>query len=203
MTIIIDNFSIGVKEWLPVTDLAYFAVDVVDHTYSVSTSGTYFLHDGQAVVTSYSGIADGYRCYYYPVDVYSSGTINITIHAENDNSETEEEEYHLLYGYNVKFDQIVDWGYNSTVVTTIEAENLAYCPNTEGEAFYFETADLHSTDLGASIVGLKSVDLGATIYPQSKFFFYGRTYTITISGVKDYHGNKMSEFSFNFTIENE
>ena len=203
MTIIIDNFSIGVKEWLPVTDLAYFAVDVVDHTYSVSTSGTYFLHNGQAVSTSHSGIADGYRCYYYPIDVYSSGTINITIHAENDNSETAEEEYHLLYGYNVKFDQIVDWGYNSTVVTTIEAKNLAYCPNTEGEAFYFETADLHSTDLGASIVGLKSVDLGAAIYPQSKFFFYGRTYTITISGVKDYHGNEMTEFSFDFTIENE
>lgn len=203
MTIIIDNFSIGVKEWLPVTDLAYFAVDVVDHTYGISTSGTYFLHDGQAVATSYSGIADGYRCYYYPVDVYSSGTINITMHAENDNSETEEEEYHLLYGYNVKFDQIVDWGYNSTVVTTIEAKNLVYCPNAEGEAFYFETADLHSTDLGANIVGLESVDLGATIYPQSKFFFYGRTYTMTISGVKDYHGNEMSEFNFSFTIENE
>ena len=203
MTILIDNFSIDAEEWLPVVDLVSFYVDVVDHDNNITTSGTYFLHDGQIVSTSHSGIVDGYRCYYNPTDVYSSGTITITIHAENDVVETKEENYYLLYGYNVEFNELVDWGHKSTVVVVADAKNLAFCPNTESEAFYFETADLTSYDLGATIKAVESVDLNATIYPQNTFFFYGRSYTITISGIKDFYGNEMQEFSFDFTIKNE
>jgi len=201
MTILIDNFSIGVEEWLPITDLVSFIVDVIDHEHNITTSGTYFLHGGQIVLTSHSGISDGYRCYYYPPTI--SGGINLTIHAENDVSEIKEENYYLLYGYNCKFNELIDWGPKREVVITADAKNLAFCPNTESEAFYFETADLHSYDLGATIKAVESVDLNAIIYPQNTFFFYGRTYTIKISGIRDFTGNEMSDFNFSFTIENE
>jgi hypothetical protein len=202
MTILIDNFSIGVEEWLPVTDLIAFSVDVVDLSYPISTSGTYFLHDGTVVPTVLSGILNGYRAYYAPISVASSGTITITIHAENTNSGIREQNYYLLYGYHVEFNELIDWGPKSTVVTSVKASNLAFCPNTEGEAVYFETRDLESYNLGASILPIESVDLGATIYPQSTFFFYGRTYTITVSGVKDFGGNELEPVVFSFTIEN-
>jgi len=204
MTILIDNFSIGVEEWLPVVDLASFAVDVVDHVHGITTSGTYFLHGGQIVPTSYSGISGGYRCSYYPTNVCNtSGTITITIHAENNNSETKEEDYYLLCGYHVEFEELIDWGPKKEVIITMDAKNLAFCPNTESEAFYFETAELHSRDLNATLQAVEYVDLNATIYPQSTFFFYGRTYTITINGIRDFAGNEMPESTFSFTIENE
>jgi len=202
-TIFIDNFSIGVEEWILEPDLNYFAVDVVDPTHGISTSGTYFIHDGQIVSTTHSGMSGGYRCYYTPSGVYSDGTINLTMHAENTVNEVRELTFHLLYGYNLEFEKLIDWGPKTEVVTTIQASNLAFCPNTEGDSFYFETEELPSYDLGAFIEGVvKHVDLGATIYPQSTFFFYDRTYTITVSGVKDFHGNIMDTYTFSFRVEN-
>jgi hypothetical protein len=205
MTIVIDNFLLGVEEWTSVSDLNYFAVDVVETAsgVSISTSGTYFIHDGQIVSTTHSGIPDGYTCYYTPSGVYSDGTIDLTIHAENTVSGVEEQTFHLLYGYNLRFDELIDWGPNTEVITTIKASNLAFCPNTEAESFYFETRDLYSYDLNATIVGVvKHSDLGAVIYPQNTFFFYDRTYTVTISGVRDYHGNEMEPYIFSFRVEN-
>jgi hypothetical protein len=201
MPILIDNFSMGVEEWLPVSDLVYFSADAVDYSYNISTSGTYFIHDGEAVTTTFSGIDYGYRFYYYPGSVYASGIINITLHAENDNSEVEEESFYLLYGYNCKLDEVIDWGYNSTVVITGRARNQVTCPNEVGESSYFETRDLWSVDLGATIRPVDSVDLGATIYPQSTAFFYSRTFKITINGIKDFNGNVMDPYIFTFTIE--
>jgi hypothetical protein len=202
MTILIDNFSIGVEDWVEAANLTY-SVDVIETASGVqiSTSGTYFIDDGTIAPTTFSGITDGYTCYYTPSGVLASGTITLTIHAENTASGVEEQNFHLLYGYNCFFNEIVDWGPKNEVVITIEAKNEAFCPNLEGEAFYFETEDYTSYDLGASIVPIGSVDLGATIRPQNTFFFYGRTYTITVSGVKDYHGNEMDPYIFNFTIE--
>lgn len=201
-TILIDNFSMGVEEWISESDLSYFAVDVVDSTYGISTSGTYFIHDGQVVSTTHSGMPGGYRCYYTPSGVYSDGTINLTMHAENTANEVRELTFHLLCGYNLEFEELIDWGPKTEVVTTVQASNLAFCPNTEGDAFYFETKDLYSCDLGAIIYPIGSADLGATIYPQSTAFFYGQTYTITVSGVKDYHGNIMDTYTFSFRVEN-
>jgi len=200
MTILIDNFSIGVEEWLQIVDLVSFSVDVVDQVHNITTSGTYFLHNGEIVLTTYSGISDGYRCYYYPPTI--SGAVSLTIHAENNNGDVKEEDYYLLYGYNVKFNELIDWGPKREVVIWAQVKNEAFCPNVETDAFYFETADLHSYDLGATIKAVESVDLNATIYPQNTFFFYGRSYTVIIYGIKDFYGNEMSDFNFSFTIEN-
>lgn len=201
MTIVIDNFSIGVEDWVQVSDLNYFAVDVMDAAHGISTSGTYFIHDGQVVSTTHSGISGGYICYYTPSGVYSDGTIDLTIHAENTASGVSEQTFHLLYGYNVKFEELVDWGPNVQVDIRAQASNLVRCPNTVAEGFYFITADLRAVNLGATIRAIESVDLGAKIYPQSTAFFYGETYTVTISGVKDFAGNIMDPYTYTFTIE--
>jgi len=202
MTIVIDNFSLGVEDWISVSNLNYFAVDVVDPTYGINASDTYFVHDGQVVSTTHSGITGGYTCYYTPSGVYSDGTIDLTIHAENTVSGVEEQTFHLLYGYNVSFNELIDWGPKTEVITTVQASNIAFCPNIEAKSFYFETADLWSTDLNATIYPVGSVDLGAVIFPQNTFFFYGQTYTITVSGVLDYHGNTMDPYTFSFRVEN-
>jgi hypothetical protein len=202
MTISINNFSLGVGEWTPLpstSGIFYFSVDVTDDLWSITTSQ--FIRDGASVTTSFSGIAGGYRCYYYPDSLVSSGVIDLTMHAGNNHWEFLDSTFHLLYGYHCSFDELVDWGPNQTVITTVEASNLAFCPNIEGEAFYFQTKDYESINLGATIRSVESVNLGATIYPQNTFFFYGRTYMVTISGVKDFSGNEMASYVVSFTIE--
>jgi len=201
MTIVIDNFSIGVEDWISVSDLNYFAVDVVDTTHGISASGTYFVHDGQAAITTHSGILNGFTCYYTPSGVYSDGIIDLTIHAENTISGVAEQTFHLLYGYNAKFEEWVDWGPHVQVDIRAQASNSVRCPNTVGEGFYFVTRDLESVNLGATITAIEYVDLGAKIYPQSTAFFYGETYTVTISGVRDWYNNIMDPYTFSFTIE--
>lgn len=201
MSILIDNFSMEVEEWLPVADLGSFSVDAVDHVNNITTSGTYFIHDGVQVTTTFSGITDGYRMFYTPVDVSSSGVISLVAHVQNDVLETAEQAFYLLYGYNAKFEEWVDWGPYVQVDIKVQASNSVRCPNTVGEGFYFITADLEAVNLGATIVAIESVDLGAKIYPQSTAFFYGETYTVTVSGVKDFAGNIMEPYTYSFTIE--
>jgi len=202
MTILIDNFSMGLDTYTALSGLEYFAVDVVDHDNSISTSGTYFLLDGEVVPTNLSGISDGYRVYYYVDSPSLSGTVVLTIWAENDILETVTNSYTFLLGYRLEFNDYIDWGPRNTVITTVRASNTAFCPNLVGASTYFETVDYESRDLGAYISGTASVNLGAQIYPQNTFFFYGRTYTITVVGVKDFSGNIMDPITFSFTIEN-
>ena len=203
MSILIDNFSMEVEEWLPVADLGSFSVDAVETASGVgiSTSGTYFIHDGQIVSTTYSGITGGYTCYYTPSGVYSDGTIDLTIHVEKTASGVSEQTFYLLYGYNAIFEDWVGWGPNVQVDIRAQASNSVRCSNTVGEGFYFITADLEAVNLGATIRAIESVDLGAKIYPQSTAFFYGETYTGTISGVTDFAGNIMDPYTYMFMIE--
>jgi len=129
MAIVIGNFSIDIEEWVVASGIN-FSVEVIETAsgVNISTSGTYFVHDGSPVPTSFSGISGGYRCYYYPTSVYSDGTIDLTIHSENTVSGVREQTFHLLYGYYCEFDELVDWGPNTEVITTIEATNLLILP---------------------------------------------------------------------------
>ena len=201
MTILIDNFSLGVEDWIATSELGLFSVDTVDYVNNITTSGTYFVHNGSQVVTTFSGIANGYRMFYEPSDVTSSGIIVLTAHVQNDILEVEEQSFYLLYGYNLKFEEIIDWGPVTRVDIRAQATNLVLCPNTVAEGFYFTTVDLVSKNLGAIIQIIEAINLSASIRPQSSTFFYGRTYTITISGVKDFTGNEMDPYIFTFTIE--
>jgi len=201
MTILIDNFSIGIGEWTLVSDLVSFSVDATDATFGITTTGTYFLRDGQQVTTTFSGITDGYKMFYSPASVVSSGTITLTAHVTNTISGTAEQDFSLLYGFNLLFDGLVNWGPLRVVDTLVQGTNTVLCPNTEGEGFIFTTADLLSVDLGATITPIEFVDLSATIYPQSTSFFYAKTFTVTVSGVKDFSGNQMEPYILTFTIE--
>ena len=78
---------------------------------------------------------------------------------------------------------------------------MAFCPNSNTAAFYFTTRDLEAVNLGATIQPVISKDLGATIYPQSTYYFYGRTFKVTVEGVKDFAGNELAPFEYEFIIE--
>jgi hypothetical protein len=201
MTLLIDNFSMDIGDWTPTADFTQFYADVTDDIYTVVSGGTYFLREGVQVTTTYSGITNGYRIFYDPDSLTASGVITITVRGENNNSDVEIENYYLLYGYNLKFEDVVDWGINQEVVVWAQATNEVQCPNTEATAFHFITKDYEYRDLSATIAATESVDLGATIYPQSTTIFYSKTYTITVSGIRDYSGNIMDPYEFTFTIE--
>ena len=124
-----------------------------------------------------------------------------TTHAQNITGDIIENTYSLLYGYDLDFTSLVDWSYNKTIAIWATASNLAHCVNKEADAFYFKTKDLWARDLGISITPVGCVDLGATLNTVGKHFYYGGTYTITISGVKDFQGNEMEKQEYIFTIE--
>jgi len=201
----IGDLSMAVEEWRYTSSVGPLYVDVTANLLShiISSTESHFELDGVPVSTTLSGIPYGYRLFYNPSpnDLVASGTITLTVHAESLDGAVIEKDFHLLYGYHAVFDEVIDWGPNKDVVIIVEAMNEVFCPNTESDAFYFQTSDLASSDLSASIAAIGSVDLGATIYPQNKFFFYGRTYTVTVSGVKDFAGNVMPAQTFTFTIE--
>jgi hypothetical protein len=191
----------GVEEWITTSDLGSFSVDAVDYVNNITTSGTYFVHNGSQVTTTFSGITNGYRMFYDPFDITSSGVIVLTAHIQNDILEIEEQDFYLLYGYNLIFEETSDWGPVTQVDIRAQATNSVLCPNTVAEGFYFTTVDLVSRNLTASIQTIEPVNLGADIYPQSTAFFYGKTYTVTISGVKDWYNNVMEPYTYSFTIE--
>lgn len=196
----VGDFFLGLEEHTSASSIAW--VDITDGLYTIDTANSYFLVDGVRVTVTFSGIQDGYRMLYDPSnDFYSRGGVVYTAHAENTIGDVIENDYQLLYGYDVDFTGLVDWGYNKTIAVWATAKNLAYCPNVEADAFYFKTKDLWATNLGASILPIGYVNLGATLYPQGKVFYYGGTYTITVSGVRDFHGNEMVQQSFTFTVE--
>ncbi len=85
------------------------------------------------------------------------------------------------------------------------AENLASCPNTGVDAYFFTTAPKFGKDLGATIVGQpwSEDNLSAEITPTTDtIYFYGKTFRIEIRA-KDFAGNVMEPFTFEFKIEDE
>lgn len=203
MALEVSNFSLGINQWELLDGGITLSADVIDDTYIVVVSGTYFLHNDDQVSTLFSAIPNGYRVSYSPSNLTSSGTIYIKVHAQNNNSEIYEKTYELLYGYRVSYEEQIDWGPKKDIHIQSTAMNTSLCPNIEGAAFYFQTRDLPGFNLPASISAIQYKDLNATLYPQSTFFFYGKTYSVTISGVKDYHGNEMPPYTFSFTIKDE
>ena len=199
--ILVGNFSIDVEEWVSLSSLTSFCVDVFGQaSCPISTSGTHFIIDDLSIATTYSGIDDGYRfCCSAPTTI--SGAITVIIHIENECGEVKEQDFNLLFGYRVEFTEYTDWGPNQSITVWSSAGNEVVCPNTETFATYFQTKDLESRNLGAYIYPTGSADLGAEIVPQTKAFLPGFSYRITVSGIKDYSGNEMDTIEFNFIIE--
>lgn len=199
-SIYIRDFFLDVEEFTTASASAW--VDLVDYVHTIDTDRTYFLVDDIRVPVVFSDIENGKRMYYDPPnDFYKKGSIVYTAHLTNDMNDVVERKYYLLFGYDVSVPSLIDWGVKEDVVVWTKAGTLSYCVNTETASYYFVTADLWARNLGATIYPVGYVDLGATLYPQNKVFYYGQTYKITISGVRDFYGNKMCTQTYTFTIE--
>lgn len=179
-------------------------VDVIDYLWEIDVDNTYIMVNDVVVSgTTFSGIDNGYRVYYNPPGDFSHEDVfTYTLHAQNIVGDVLENSYNLLYGYNVSFNEFLDWGPNKKVDILTNIDNNAYCLNTAAESFYFITKDLQAINLVSKIIPIVPLDLGSTIRTQGKVFYYGETYHITVSGIKDYAGNELSPITYSFTIEN-
>lgn len=176
-------------------------IDIIDYMWPIDTTNSYFEIDGIQVAVTFSGIPNGQRMFYDPPnDFDADGTITYTAHAQNSMGDIREQNYYLLYGYNIVFNEIVDWGANKQIDIIAKAKNEAFCPQGSSDAFYFRTRDLHSLELGSIIKPVEPLDLGSSLRTQSTAFYYGKTYTVTVSGIKDFAGNVLSPFNYSFTI---
>lgn len=206
----ITNFSLDIGEYT--TASGYISVDVLDDVYGVSVSGTYFKVDGEQVPVTFSGIDNGYRMFYDPVDDFSSlnGSTIFTARAENSNGDILEEDYYLTFGYLVEYENHprigMNYDYNTKVTVRITAENYASCPKLSSDGHRFVTEQRKNVDLGASIVGMFHADdvsnLSAEIYPVSTAYFYGKTFEVVIEA-KDFAGNIMEPFVLTYRIEDK
>lgn len=196
-----SDFFIEQDKFTTASSIAW--VDVIDYLYPINTDNTYLTVDGtMASGIWFEDIPNGKRLYYDPLDdFYSDGVLTYSLHAESSIGEVEEKDFYLLYGYNLEPNEVVDWGPNKNVIVRVEAQNLVFCPNTEGEAFNFKTSDLKSINLKCTIRPVGYVDLPIKISPQSTVFYYGKTYTVKVKNVKDFAGNIMPDFEYTFTIE--
>ena len=204
----ITNFSLDIGEYT--TASGYISVDVLDDVYGITTSGTYFKVDGEIVPVTFSGIENGYRMFYDPIDDFSSlnGPTIFTARAENSNGDTLEEDFYLTFGYLVEYVNYKrigqDYGYNTKVTVRVTAENYASCPKLSSDGHRFITEQRKNVDLGASIIGMFHADdvsdLSAEIYPQSTAYFYGKTFEVVINA-KDFAGNVTPSFILTYKIE--
>ena len=201
-SLFVGNFFIELHKFTTADTTAW--IDLIDYLYPINTNNTcLYINGTMASGIYFEDIPDGKRLLFNPLDdFYSDGVLLYTVHVENIMGEVEEKDYYLLYGYNLQLNEVVDWGPHNKIIVRIAASNLAFCPNIEGEAFDFVTVDLESINLGFSIQPVGYVDLPIQISPQSKAFFYGRTYTIRLKNVKDFAGNIMPDLEYTFTIEN-
>ena len=178
-------------------DLVDFLYPIVDNSISITIDGI------EQELVDIDSVDNTKRVYFDPNnDFYSPGEIVVNVYAESSIGEVLDEDFILLYGYNIVPSTAMYFKPNSTVVVRGQASNEAFCPNKESLAFYFKTVDYDSFNLKMSIFPTKPVDISMSIYPQSTTFFYGNTYTVTISGIKDFSGNELEPFDYSFTIEN-
>lgn len=204
----ITNFSLGIGEHTTASE--YISVDVLDDVYGVSVSGTYLKVGDQTVPVTFSGIDNGYRIFYDPVDDFSTlnGPTVFTVHAENENDDILEELFYLTFGYIVEYDNKprigVDFDYNTKVTVRVTAENYASCPKITADGHRFITEHRENVDLGATIVGIFHADdvsnLAAKIYPESTAYYYGKEFTVVINA-KDFANNAMEPFVLRYRIE--
>jgi len=202
----ISNFSLDEGEYSSATGTV--CVDVTDDVYNVVTSGTYFIIDETVASGVFTPITDGYRMCYDPIDNFASilGATTLTVHAQNDNGGILERDFYVTSGYSVEYDnETQDYGFDSTVVVRMAAENFASCPLTNTDAYWFTTVQKVTDNLTATIRGVpwSELNLGASIVPQTDtIYFYGKVFTIEIRA-KDFAGNEMPSYTFEFQIEDK
>lgn len=201
MTINIEDFSVSLDDWVTVEDPIVFYSEVTAPAVSgIDPTATYYSVNGIQIPTTVTGTGINYTISSDPVIV--SGSIDLLLHVENYVSEVVEKDYSFLFGYSVTSSEVVDWGANREIVISAYASNTAICPNAERYTTYFTTREYDTVDIKSYILPAGWANISSTIEPQTMQFLYGNTYTITVSGIKDYSNNILPEFSWEFTIEN-
>jgi len=195
------DFFIDRDNYTTASSIAW--VDIVDYLYPINTDETFlYVDDVLASGIYFEDIPNGKRLYYDPLnDFYTDGVLTYSIHSENIMGEVEDKDFYLLYGYDLRINEVLDWGPNENVLVRAEAQNLVFCPGLAGEAYDFTTVDLESINLRCFITPVGWEDLNFKITPQSTVFFYGKTYTVRLENVKDFAGNIMPDLEYTFTIE--
>ena len=206
----ITNFSLDAGEYTAASE--YISVDVLDDIYGVVISGTYFEVDGEQLPVTFSGIDDGYRMFYNPINDFDTldGPTTFTVHAENGNMDELEELFYLTFGYIVEYYNRprIDAGfdYNTKVTVRVTAENYASCPKITSDGHRLIVEHRKNADLGASIVGMFHADdvsnLSAEIYPKSTAYFYGEIFTVIINA-KDFANNIIDPIILRYKIEDK
>jgi len=204
----ISNFSLDVDGYTATS--GSICVDITDDVYNVVTSGSYFIIDETVTSGTFTSITDGYTmCFDSPTDFDDIlGSTTFTVHAENDNGDVLEQDFYLTSGYIVEYDnRTQDYGFGSQVVVRGSAENMASCPETGVDAYFFTTTPglYENRELTASIVGVRDTNknLSAGITPTTDIiYFYGKTFRIEVRA-RDFAGNVMEPFTFEFKIEDE
>jgi len=218
----VDLLSLKISNFIPSEDDYVYgsegiSVDVTDDVYNVLTSsgvscsGTCLKVDGVAVEITFSGITDGYRMYYDPPAGFEflGGSTEFLVRAENSNGDVLERSYYLTNGYFMDYPNYpgkFDFGWENQILVRMSAEDLATCPKFSADAYWFVTEHLMPKDLSASIVCIPAPgtevieELQASIYPQSTAFFYGKTFRVVLT-CKDFEGNEMEPYEFEFKIE--
>lgn len=204
----ISNFSLAVGEYANANGT--ICVDITDDIHNVATSGTYFIIDGTVTSGTFTPITDGYRMCYDPIDDFASilGATTFTVHAENDNGDVLERDFYLTSGYIVEYDnQDQDYRYESQVVVRMSAENFASCPAVGTFAYWFTTTPklYYRSDLGATIIPRPFFDhdLSAEVTPQTgTIYYYGKVFRVEVRA-RDFAGNVMEPYIFEFRIEDK
>jgi len=201
-SLFVAGFFLDVNNFTTASGTGY--IDIVDFIYEIDETTISITKDFTTMSgTVINDIPNGKRIFFNPLDnFYSDGEIVISVYAESIYGEVLSEDFYLLYGYNLELNESgIFWDAATRVYVTATASNLVVCPNTEGVHYYFDTVELPSFNLGVFINAVEYQDLACSIYPQSTTFYYGRTYKVKISGVKDFNGNIMPDFEYEFTIE--
>lgn len=203
----IANFSLDIDDYSFASGT--ICVDITDDIHNVSTADSYFIiGETETSGNTFDAIIDGYTmCFDSPNDFADlTGATTVTVHAENDNGDILERDFYLTSGYIVEYDnRTQDYGFDSQVVVRGSAENLASCPNSGADAYYFTSTPKPSSDLNAMIVGRpwSEKDLTAEITPTTDtIYFYGKVFRIEVRA-KDLAGNVMEPFTFEFRIEDK
>jgi len=198
----IKNFFLDVDEYTNATEAMY--VDLIDYVSQVDVAKSYFVVSGTTVSSSFYPIPNGFRMMYDPPnDFYSKEPVEVLVHLENIIGDILEQRYYLLYGYNLIYSTVSPWDWDHLVPVWVTAANESRCQEIATDAWYFETVSQPHLDLGARIQPLvKTTDLGAVIYPQSKAYYYGKSFEFTVYA-KDKSGNEMIPFKLRFTINKE
>jgi len=213
MSIEIKNFNIAKDEIVNIDKGLSLSVDLVDYSNSVTCSGTYlyidnskvthcFLPTTSGIITLsgiYTPILGGYNIKY---KFYPKKSCVVRAVATN-GVDSIEKEYILTFGYKVIYNKVKYFPTDYVLTFGINMVNDVTFKESSFFSASFRTYNFRHKYLKATISAAGSAykDLICSITPQSMYFMYGRTYTVTISGVRDMNNNYMPTVKYIFTIE--